>query len=304
MKFPRSSSAAFTPARWMEVAATAAQTGAGDDAQALDDALARVPAAAADLAAKVERLHPSATLKAWAPQPKDEKPTPPKDPKAAALDKELADFQRDVTLGNWPAVKKYLAALPDEEAVAAYRQLLQNLRQPPGMGRGGRGGPVEPEMIETPDGQRYFTIARTVARAASPRAVEDAELAIGLGCELKNAERLVYARDAEPNRARLPTHAATNHMHLEVERGGHLDDLHRRANRHHVRLAAKVGLRVLPVDHDAPAPTGIDAHTGDGGLAPPRAIEVGSSHLRQGRPPSNPLISRSRPSEAEAAIIL
>jgi predicted transcriptional regulator/DNA-binding XRE family transcriptional regulator len=50
------------------------------------------------------------------------------------------------------------------------------------------------QIIETPDGARYFTIARTVSRIATPYAGEDADLAIGLGCELKYAERLVYSR--------------------------------------------------------------------------------------------------------------
>jgi predicted transcriptional regulator/transcriptional regulator with XRE-family HTH domain len=55
-------------------------------------------------------------------------------------------------------------------------------------------GRIVTQIIETPDGQRYFTIARTVARIATPYAGEDAELAIGMGCELKYAERLVYSR--------------------------------------------------------------------------------------------------------------
>ena len=69
-----------------------------------------------------------------APTPKDDKPPPaPKDPKAEALDKELSEFQKNVTLGNWPVVKTYIASLPDEEAAAAYRQLLKSLQQRPGM---------------------------------------------------------------------------------------------------------------------------------------------------------------------------
>ncbi|WP_411287303.1 helix-turn-helix domain-containing protein [Phenylobacterium sp.] len=55
-------------------------------------------------------------------------------------------------------------------------------------------GRIITQIIETPDGQRYFTIARTVARIATPYAGEDSELAIGMGCELKYAERLVYSR--------------------------------------------------------------------------------------------------------------
>jgi XRE family transcriptional regulator, fatty acid utilization regulator len=55
-------------------------------------------------------------------------------------------------------------------------------------------GRILTQIVETPDGVRYFTLARTVWRIASPHADEDSELAIGLGCELKFAGRLVYAR--------------------------------------------------------------------------------------------------------------
>jgi predicted transcriptional regulator/transcriptional regulator with XRE-family HTH domain len=50
------------------------------------------------------------------------------------------------------------------------------------------------QVVETPDGQRYFTLARTVQRAAAPYDGEDSDLAVGLGCELKYAPKLVYAR--------------------------------------------------------------------------------------------------------------
>jgi len=55
-------------------------------------------------------------------------------------------------------------------------------------------GRIVTQIVETPDGQRYFTLSRTVSRIATPYAGEDSELAIGLGCELKFAERLVYSR--------------------------------------------------------------------------------------------------------------
>jgi XRE family transcriptional regulator, fatty acid utilization regulator len=55
-------------------------------------------------------------------------------------------------------------------------------------------GRIVTQIIETPDGQRYFTLARTVARVATPYAGDENELAIGMGCELKYAERLVYSR--------------------------------------------------------------------------------------------------------------
>jgi XRE family transcriptional regulator, fatty acid utilization regulator len=55
-------------------------------------------------------------------------------------------------------------------------------------------GRIITQIVETPDGERYFTIARTVARVSTAYAGEDSELAIGMGCELKYAERLVYSR--------------------------------------------------------------------------------------------------------------
>ena len=55
-------------------------------------------------------------------------------------------------------------------------------------------GRIITQIIETPDGARYFTIARTVPRVATAYASDDAELAVGMGCELKYAKRLVYSR--------------------------------------------------------------------------------------------------------------
>jgi predicted transcriptional regulator/DNA-binding XRE family transcriptional regulator len=50
------------------------------------------------------------------------------------------------------------------------------------------------QVIETPDGARYFTLARTVRRVAGLLAGIEDELAVGLGCELKYAEKLIYAK--------------------------------------------------------------------------------------------------------------
>ena len=55
-------------------------------------------------------------------------------------------------------------------------------------------GKVLAQIVETPDGARYFTLARTVPRVSSAFAEEDADLAVGIGCELKFAPRLVYSR--------------------------------------------------------------------------------------------------------------
>lgn len=56
-------------------------------------------------------------------------------------------------------------------------------------------GRVVTQIIETPDKERYFTLARTLDR---PLRNWDggaySEQAIGLGCELKHAEKLIYAK--------------------------------------------------------------------------------------------------------------
>ncbi len=55
-------------------------------------------------------------------------------------------------------------------------------------------GRIVTQIIETPDGQRWFTLARTIDRQGHDAFTEGQDLAIGLGCELKHAHRLVYAR--------------------------------------------------------------------------------------------------------------
>ena len=50
------------------------------------------------------------------------------------------------------------------------------------------------QIVETPDGARYFTFARTVHRIAAAGETDEADLAVGMGCELKYAARLVYSR--------------------------------------------------------------------------------------------------------------
>ncbi len=55
-------------------------------------------------------------------------------------------------------------------------------------------GRIVTQIIETPDGSRWFTLARTVDRQGHDAFTEGQDLAIGLGCELKHAHRLVYAR--------------------------------------------------------------------------------------------------------------
>ena len=54
-------------------------------------------------------------------------------------------------------------------------------------------GRVATQIVETPDGQRFFTIARTVERAVRLDPQESSQLAIGLGCDVKYAPRISYA---------------------------------------------------------------------------------------------------------------
>jgi len=49
------------------------------------------------------------------------------------------------------------------------------------------------QLIETPDGERFFTISRTIERPIRPDLSDDALLAIGLGCDVKHAGRIAYA---------------------------------------------------------------------------------------------------------------
>ncbi|HEX8364291.1 MAG TPA: short-chain fatty acyl-CoA regulator family protein [Allosphingosinicella sp.] len=54
-------------------------------------------------------------------------------------------------------------------------------------------GRVATQIVETPDGQLFFTMSRTVERAVRLDPLESSQLAIGLGCELKHAGAIVYA---------------------------------------------------------------------------------------------------------------
>jgi predicted transcriptional regulator/transcriptional regulator with XRE-family HTH domain len=49
------------------------------------------------------------------------------------------------------------------------------------------------QLIETPDGERFFTISRTIERPIRPDPRDDALLAIGLGCDVKHAHRIAYS---------------------------------------------------------------------------------------------------------------
>ena len=55
-------------------------------------------------------------------------------------------------------------------------------------------GRIVTQIVETPDGGRWFTLARTVDRQGQDAFTEGQDLAIGLGCEISHAHRLIYAR--------------------------------------------------------------------------------------------------------------
>ncbi|GAA2838418.1 short-chain fatty acyl-CoA regulator family protein [Crossiella cryophila] len=54
-------------------------------------------------------------------------------------------------------------------------------------------GRILTQIAELPDGKQYFWLARTVTRAAGGHGDPGKSFAIGLGCELRHAKRLVYS---------------------------------------------------------------------------------------------------------------
>lgn len=60
-------------------------------------------------------------------------------------------------------------------------------------------GRILTQVVELPDGARWFSIARTVRRAITPYGAIEPRFAIGLGCEMKYANRLIYAKRLDLN---------------------------------------------------------------------------------------------------------
>ena len=54
-------------------------------------------------------------------------------------------------------------------------------------------GRVVTQVVETPDGQRFFTISRTVERSIRLDPREDSQLAVGLGCDVRYAPKIAWA---------------------------------------------------------------------------------------------------------------
>ncbi len=54
-------------------------------------------------------------------------------------------------------------------------------------------GKISTQTVQMEDGTRYFSVARTVSRDNSGFGVPDNQFAIGLGCDISHAERMVYS---------------------------------------------------------------------------------------------------------------
>lgn len=57
------------------------------------------------------------------------------------------------------------------------------------------------QVIELPDGTRYFSIAQMLRRPVAPHPLAQPRFAIGLGCEIRHAARLVYATGMDLEKA-------------------------------------------------------------------------------------------------------
>ena len=57
------------------------------------------------------------------------------------------------------------------------------------------------QLAETPDGVRYFCLALDVSKPGGAWKAPVRRFAIGLGCEVQHADRLVYADDLDITRA-------------------------------------------------------------------------------------------------------
>ncbi len=91
---------------------------------------------------------------------------------AKALEKELAAFQRQVTLGQWSEVKSYLAGLTEDERKAGYQRLLESLEK----------GPSQRPTNVLPQGQAFLEKNRFAPEdvvglaAAAPAKLEKKDL--------------------------------------------------------------------------------------------------------------------------------
>ena len=70
-------------------------------------------------------------------------------------------------------------------------------------------GQIQTQLIRMPEGARYFSVARTVTRAGGSFASPAPRLAVGLGCDVAFAPRLIYA-DAIDQARTEPTEIGLN----------------------------------------------------------------------------------------------
>lgn len=63
-------------------------------------------------------------------------------------------------------------------------------------------GRIQTQIIQMPEGASYFSIAHTVSRAGGSHSAPSQRLAIGLGCDVAYAPRLVYADGIDLDRSR------------------------------------------------------------------------------------------------------
>ncbi len=68
---------------------------------------------------------------------------------------------------------------------------------------------VTTQLIRMPEGARYYSIARTVTRAGGSFSAPAPRLAVGLGCDVAFAPRLIYADSIDPERTE-PTDIGLN----------------------------------------------------------------------------------------------
>ncbi len=95
---------------------------------------------------------------------------------------QAGNVSKRFSAGRFP-FSKYGGTCPLWHIHAAFRQPHQILRQ----------------TIEMPDGTRYFSLARTVRATAQAYGEAEPQFALGLGCDLKHARHLVYARGLDLN---------------------------------------------------------------------------------------------------------
>ncbi|MDO8290068.1 MAG: short-chain fatty acyl-CoA regulator family protein [Parvibaculum sp.] len=71
-------------------------------------------------------------------------------------------------------------------------------------------GNIYTQVIQMEDGTRYFSIARTVSRGGSGIGVPGDQYAVGLGCEISHAKKIIYSQGFDLNDERGATPIGVN----------------------------------------------------------------------------------------------